>query len=151
MGLRSKLKVGSLQKNNECRAVKKFLSSRLIMNGRRLWNSHQRHKFLRAEASRDILKFRVAEMAFFQEEFSTADTMLFFQNTYETRNNAVEMSQAFHDIVWFEHFTDLNLFKYDQCHWKLGNECFTILFDGAYFLSAVMVEGDESSWLKMAN
>ena len=26
------------------------------MNSRRLWNSHQRHKSLRAEASRDILK-----------------------------------------------------------------------------------------------
>ena len=30
------------------------------MNSRRLWNSHQRHKFLRAEASGDVLKFRVA-------------------------------------------------------------------------------------------
>ena len=46
------------------RAVKKVLSSRLIMNSRRLWNSHQRHKFLRAEASGNILKFRVSEMAF---------------------------------------------------------------------------------------
>ena len=45
------------------RAVKKFFSSRLIMNSRRLWNSHQRHKFLSAEASRDILKFRVSEIA----------------------------------------------------------------------------------------
>ena len=115
MGLCSKLKVGSLQKNNECRAVKKFLSRRLIMNGRRIWNSHQRNKFLRVEASRDILKFRVSEMAFpggIQEEFSNADTMLIFQNTRETRNNAVEMSQAFHDIELFEHFMDLNLFKY---------------------------------------
>ena len=34
------------------------------MNSRRLWNSHQRHKFLRAETSGDILKFRVSEMAF---------------------------------------------------------------------------------------
>ena len=33
----------------------------------------------------------------------------------------------------------------------LGNGCFTILFDGGYFLLAVMVEGDESSWLRMAN
>ena len=29
-----------------------------------LWNSRQRHKFLKAKASRDILKFRVSEMAF---------------------------------------------------------------------------------------
>ena len=34
---------------------------------------------------------------------------------------------------------------------KLGNGWFTILFDGAYFLLAVMVEGVESSWLRMAN
>ena len=40
----------------------KNLSSRLIRNSRRLWNSH--HKFLRAEACMDILKFRVLEMAF---------------------------------------------------------------------------------------
>ena len=38
-----------------------------------------------------------------------------------------------------------------QCHSKLGNNCFTILFDGAYFLLAVMVEGDKSSQLRMAN
>ena len=46
------------------RAVKKFFNSRLIMNSRWLWNLHQRHKFLRAKASRDILKFRVSKMAF---------------------------------------------------------------------------------------
>ena len=34
------------------------------MNRRRLWNSHQRHKFLRAEAFGEILKFRVSEMEF---------------------------------------------------------------------------------------
>ena len=33
------------------------------MNSRRLWNLYQRHKFLRAEASGDILKFKVSEMA----------------------------------------------------------------------------------------
>ena len=46
------------------RAVKTVLSGTLIMNNRRLWNSHQRHKFLRAVASRDILEFRVSEMPF---------------------------------------------------------------------------------------
>ena len=44
--------------------------------------------------------------------FSTADTMLSCQNTIYTQNNAVEMSQAFHDIEQFDHFTDLNQFKY---------------------------------------
>ena len=37
--------------------------------------------------------------------------MLFRQNTRKTRNDAVEMSQAFHDIARFERFTDLNLLK----------------------------------------
>ena len=40
---------------NDCRAVKKFLSSSLIMNSRWLWNLHQRQKFLRTKASRDIV------------------------------------------------------------------------------------------------
>ena len=49
----------------QSRAVKKFLlSSKLIMNSRQLWNSPQRHKFLRAEATRYILIFRSSEMAF---------------------------------------------------------------------------------------
>ena len=42
-------------------------------------NSHQRHNFLRAEASRDMLKFRVSEMAFpgvFQKVFCTTDATI---------------------------------------------------------------------------
>ena len=34
------------------------------MNSKQFWNWHQRHKFLRVEAARDILKFRVSGMAF---------------------------------------------------------------------------------------
>ena len=55
---------GKLHSTPVTRAVTKFLSSKLTMNSRWLGNSHQRHKFLRAEASRDILKIRVPEMAF---------------------------------------------------------------------------------------
>ena len=72
---------------------------------------------------------------------------LFHQNTHKTENNAIKMSQAFHDITQFECFTDICI----QCHSKQGNGCFTILFEGAYFLLAVMVEGCESSQLRMAN
>ena len=36
----------------------------------------------------------------------------YVENTCKTGNNVVEMSQAFHDITQFKHFTDLNLFKY---------------------------------------
>ena len=49
------------------------------------------------------------------------------------------------------HFTDLNLFKYALNVIHMGNGFFTILFYGGYFLLAVMVEGDESSRLRMTN
>ena len=49
----------------------------------------------------------------FQEVFSTADALLFRQNTCKTGNNVVEMSQVFHDIAQFKRFTDLNVFKYE--------------------------------------
>ena len=58
------------------------------------------------------------------------------------------MFQAFHDIAWFKRFTKLNLFKYAFNviqNWE--TDALQILFDGAYFLLAVMVEGDESSRL----
>ena len=69
------------------------------MNSKR--NSHQRYKFLRPEASRDILKLRVSRG--FQE------VLLFHHNTCKTGKNAVETSQAFHNIAQFKRFTDLNL------------------------------------------
>ena len=88
------------------------------MNSRWLWNSHQKHKFLRAEASRDILNLE-SQKCHFQglsrgifhhgrHVVSSEHT----ENTRKTGNNAVEMSQAFHDIAPFECFPDLNLFKY---------------------------------------
>ena len=111
------------------------------INSKQLWNLHQRHTFFRAEASWDILKFGV----------STADTMLFRQNTCDFKHT-VEMSQASHDVVRLERFTVLNLFKYAFNviqNWK--TDALQILFDAAYFLLAVMVDGDESSRLRMAN
>ena len=48
------------------------------------------------------------------------DTMLFRQNTCKTGNNAVEMSQAFHDIARFERFTDLNLFNARELQVEVG-------------------------------
>ena len=48
----------------------------------------------------------------FQEVFSTADAMLFPQNTRKTGNNVVEMSQALQDIARFQRFIDLNLLEY---------------------------------------
>ena len=85
---------------------------------------------------RDILKIRASEMAFpgvFKSYFPPRTTCCFVRNyTCKTGNNATEMSQAFHDITRIEHFT--------------------ILFVGAYvLLTVIMVEGDESSRLRMAN
>ena len=56
-----------------------------------------------------VLECRNGVSRGFLEVFSTADAMLFERNAHKTGNNAVEMSQAFQDITWFEHFTDLNL------------------------------------------
>ena len=78
--------------------------------------------------------------------------MLFRQNTGETRNTPSKVSQASHDVVRLERFTVLNLFKYAFNviqNWK--TDALQILFDAAYFLLAVTVEGDESSRLRMAN
>ena len=47
-----------------------------------LWNLHQRRKFLKAELSRDILKFRVAEMPFpgvFKRYFSLPMSFCFIR------------------------------------------------------------------------
>ena len=44
-------------------SLQKVSKSRQIMNSGQLWNLYQRNKFLRTEASRGILKFRVLEMA----------------------------------------------------------------------------------------
>ena len=90
----------------------------------------------------------------FQEVFSNADAMLFCQNTRKTGNNAGEMCQAFHDITRFEnfYFTDLNLFKYSFNviqNWETNVLQFYSM--GLIFLLAVMVEGGESSQLRMAN
>ena len=62
------------------------------------------------------------------------------------------MSQAFHNIAQFKSFTELNLFKYVFNviqNWE--TDALQILFDGAYFLSAVTAEEDKSSPLTMAN
>ena len=65
--------------------------------------------------------------------------MLFHQNTYKTENNAIKMSPAFQDITQFERFTGLNLLE----------DYYLMVLN--YFLLAVMVEGAESSRLRMAN
>ena len=57
--------------------------------------------------------------------------------------------EAFHGVGWFESFTDLNLFKYAFNviqNWE--TDALQILFNGAYFLLAVMVQGDDSSLAK---
>ena len=64
--------------------------------------------------------------------------MLFRQNTHKIGNNAIEMSQAFHNIARFERFTNLNLFKYAfNVIQTWETDALQILFNGAYFLLAV--------------
>ena len=61
--------------------------------------------------------------------------MLLGHNTCRTGNNAFEMSQVFHDIAQFEHFTDLNLFKFPFNviqNWEM---------DALQFYSVVLIYG----------
>ena len=77
--------------------------------------------------------------------------MLFRKNTCKTENNAVKMFQVFHDIARFER-ADLNLFKYAfNVIQTWETDALQILFDVSYFLLSVMLEGDESSHLRIAN
>ena len=59
---------------------------------------------------------------------------------------------SFHNVAQFEHFTDLNLFKYAfnviQI-WEMDTLQFYSI--AGIFLLAVMVVGDKSRRLKMAN
>ena len=60
---------------------------------------------------------------------------------------------SIHDIARFDPFTKLSPFKYAFNviqNWE-ADTSFTILLDCAYVLLAVMVEGHESSRLRMAN
>ena len=101
---------GQLTICTTARAIKKFSTSRLIMNSRQLWNSHQLNKFLRAKASKDILQFRVSEMAFLGvfKRYFLLRTPCCFVRVHARLGTML----SFYDISRFEHFTDLNLFKY---------------------------------------
>ena len=80
------------------------------MNSRWIWNSHQRHKFLRAEGHFGNLSLGNGTTRGFQDVFLTADAT-FRQNTCKTGNNAIKMSLAFQDIAQFERFTGLNMLE----------------------------------------
>ena len=128
----------------------KVLSSKLIRNSRQPWDSHQRHKFWRAEASRNILKIRVLKIEFpgvfnrcFPLWMPCCSVRIHARRGTLCRQNVPGIPQ--HNMVQMFH-------RSVQCHSKLGNGCFTILFDGAYFLLAIiMVERDTSSQLRMGN
>ena len=79
------------------------------MNSRWLWNSHRRHKFLKAKASRDILKYRVSEIAF--PGFSSS--------IFHHGRQAV--SWAFHVVVvqWRQRNEQKNVMHEQSC-------CFTL-------------------------
>ena len=91
------------------------------------------------------LEARVSELAFpgiFKRYFPPRMPCCFVRIYCKTAgNNVVKISQTFHDIAWFERFTDLNLFKY----------AFNVIQNWETYLSAVIVEGDESNRLRMAN
>ena len=121
---------------------------RLLMNSKWLLNSHQRHKFLRARHLGTYSNFRVLEMAF-PGCFPLWTPCCFVR--IHARLRTVPWTCPRHSKT--SHWVKFTHFKKRICiqrHSKLGNEWLTILFNGAYFLLAAMVEGDESSqqrWL----
>ena len=126
------------------------------MNSRRLWNSHQRHKFLRAEASRDILKFRVPKLPFpgvFERYFLLQTPCCFVRIHARLATMPLtcpRRSKKSHGL----NISHLNLFKLKYSFNVIQNwetNALQILFDATYFLLAVVVEEDESSQLRMAN
>ena len=100
------------------------------------WNSHQRHKFLRAEASRDILKLLKSR------KWCHVVSSEYMQDWEQCRQNVPGVPRQ--RTIWTFHRSK-PVWICVHCHSKVGNGCFTVLLDGAYFLLAVMVEGCESS------
>ena len=83
-----------------------------------------RHKFLRALASSDIVKFKVSEMAFSGvfKRYSPPPRMPFSFVRISARLGTMpskRLSKCPRRL--FERFTDLNQFIYVQCQSKLGN------------------------------
>ena len=92
------------------RAVKKFLSSRLIMNCRRLWNSHQSHKVLglrRLGTFWNLESQKWCFQGFSRGIFHRAHHVVSSQNYTCKRGNNVPGVPQHHPAQ-----TDLNLFKY---------------------------------------
>ena len=82
------------------------------MNSRQFWNSHQRHKFLRAVASRDIWKFwslRNGISRGFKRYFPLRTPCCFIRIHVHIRLGTTPL---IHNIARFEPFTNLSLFKY---------------------------------------
>ena len=121
------------------------------MNKREISYRHKNHNLFKTKQPGTFYKLESRKYSIsrgFQEAFSTADAMLFLQNTYKIGKNAVEMSQASHDIAGFEHFTVLSLFKYAFNviqKWETDALQFYSICTCASFLSVVVVEGDEST------
>ena len=104
------------------------------MNGRQLWNSHQRHKFWRAKASRDDLKIIVSVMAFprvFKRCFQPLMPCCFIRihASLGTMPSQVPGVPRHRTVQTFHRSKPVRMCI--QCHSKLGNRCFTVLFDDA--------------------
>ena len=137
------------------RAVKKFLSSRLIMNSRRRFGTHTqgtsswglRHlgTFWKLESWKwRFHRFSRGISPRGRHVVSSENT----QHWEQCRRNVLGVPR--HRTVRTFH-SSKHARICVQCLSKLGNGCFTVLFDGAYCLLAVIVEGGESSQLRMAN
>ena len=91
-----------------CRAVKKFLSSRLIMNSRQLWNLHSWGHF-------EIWSLRNDISRGFQEVFCTVNIMLFRPTQdWEHCHRDVPVISRHHTVPTFHRSKPLNM--HSQTH-----------------------------------
>ena len=85
-----------------------------------------------AEASRDILKFRVSEMPFpgVSRRYFPPRMPEYMQDWEQCGWNVPGIP----NIAWFKRFTDLNLFKYSfNIIQNLETDALQIFFNGAFF------------------
>ena len=130
------------------------------MNSRRLWNLQQRHKFFEGFGIQGHFENQSVGNGIsraFQEVLFTVDAMLFRLITHKTQDweqchqNVCPGIPRHCTVRTFHRSKPKYVFRVIQ-NWETdASQYIKFLFGGAYFVSAVKVEEDESSRLKIAN
>ena len=126
-------------------------SFRLIMSSRRLWNLHRRNKFLRAETSRVILSLGNGIFSGFKRCFPPRTPCCLvrkYARLGTMPSKCTRHSKTSHGSNFSEISICLNM---HSMSFKTRKGVLYIFIQWCFLLLAVMVEGDESSRVRMAN